>query len=64
MVRNKKITAVVLAGGRGKRMESEISKQFLELGGNPILYYALNTFEKSIVDEIILVAAEIGRAHV
>lgn len=58
MVRNKKITAVVLAGGRGKRMESEISKQFLELGGNPILYYALNTFEKSIVDEIILVAAE------
>lgn len=58
MVRNKKITAVVLAGGRGKRMESKISKQFLELGGNPVLYYALNTFEKSIVDEIILVAAE------
>lgn len=58
MVSNKKITAVVLAGGRGKRMESEISKQFLELGGNPILYYALNTFENSVVDEIILVAAE------
>lgn len=58
MLRNKKITAVVLAGGRGKRMESKISKQFLELGGNPILYYALNTFENSVVDEIILVAAE------
>lgn len=58
MLRNKKITAVVLAGGRGKRMKSEISKQFLELGGNPILYYALNTFENSVVDEIILVSAK------
>lgn len=58
MIRNKKITAIVLAGGRGKRMESEISKQFLKLGGNPILYYSLNTFEKSIADEIILVAAK------
>jgi len=58
MVKNKKVTAVILAGGKGKRMESEISKQFLKLGENPILYYTLNTFEKSIADEIILVAAE------
>ena len=58
MIQNKKITAIILAGGRGKRMESEISKQYLKLLGNPILYYSLNTFENSIVDDIILVVAE------
>lgn len=58
MLKNKKITAIILAGGKGKRMESKISKQYLKLEGNPILYYSLNTFENSIVDEIVLVTAE------
>ena len=33
-------TAIVLAAGQGKRMHSKIQKQFLEIGGKPVLYYS------------------------
>ena len=49
------VSAVILAGGSGSRMKSKTAKQFMELGGKPLIYYALKTFEASIVDEIILV---------
>ncbi len=49
-------TAVVLAAGQGKRMGTAVQKQFLELQGFPILYYALDAFQKSeVIQEIILV---------
>lgn len=50
-----KTTAIILAAGQGKRMGSDIAKQFLLLRGKPVLYYTLKNFEESIVDEIILV---------
>lgn len=50
-----KIVAIILAAGQGKRMQSKIQKQYMELQGYPILYYSLKQFEKSVVDEIILV---------
>lgn len=53
-----KITAVVLAAGQGKRMNSKIAKQYLLLNEKPILYYSLKTFEESEVDEIILVVGQ------
>lgn len=53
-----KHVAIVLAAGRGKRMGSDIPKQYLLLGGHPVLYYSLKTFEESFFDEIILVTAE------
>ena len=34
-------TAILLAGGRGKRMESDVPKQYLDLCGRPLLYYSL-----------------------
>jgi 2-C-methyl-D-erythritol 4-phosphate cytidylyltransferase len=49
------ITAVVLAAGNGSRMKSREKKQFMELLGKPLVYYALQAFEESRVDEIILV---------
>lgn len=49
------ITAIVLAAGRGKRMESRIQKQYMEVNGHPLLYYALKAFQNSAVDRIILV---------
>lgn len=53
-----KIVGIVLAGGRGKRMNSAVPKQYLELNGYPVLYYALRIFQESFVDEIIVVTAE------
>ena len=47
--------AIELAAGRGKRMNSEVAKQYLLLQGKPILYYALKQFEDSFIDDIILV---------
>ncbi len=50
-----KVTAIVLAGGKGSRMNSDIPKQYLDLLGKPVLFYSLQAFEESITDEIILV---------
>lgn len=50
-------SAIILAGGSGKRMGTDIPKQYLPLGGKPLLYYPLMTFEQSAIDEIVLVVA-------
>ena len=47
--------AIVLAAGRGSRMNSKVKKQFMELNDKPILYYSLKAFQDSPVDEVILV---------
>ena len=52
-------SAIVLAAGKGSRMKSEVHKQFMLLGGKPVLYYSLHCFqESSLIDEIILVTSE------
>lgn len=52
-------TAIVLAGGRGKRMGASVAKQYLMLRERPLLYYSLEAFEQSeVIDEIILVAGK------
>lgn len=52
------VSAIVLAGGSGSRMKSDKAKQFIEVDGKPLIYYALRTFEASVVDEIILVTRQ------
>lgn len=52
-----KISAIVLAAGSGSRMNSRTKKQYMLLKGKPVLWYSLFQFEKSIVDEIILVTS-------
>lgn len=52
-------TAIVLAAGQGKRMHSKIQKQFMELGGMPVLCYSLRCFQESpLIRDIILVTGE------
>lgn len=54
-----KNTAIVLAAGQGKRMNSKIQKQFLEIQGRPVLYYSLRCFQDSpLIQDIILVTGE------
>lgn len=51
--------AVIVAGGNGSRMNSNIPKQFLLLKNKPVLYYTLNAFLQSYADmKIILVLPE------
>lgn len=51
-----KCTAIVLAAGRGKRMNSKIQKQFLHIQEHPVLYYSLKCFQECPwIEDIILV---------
>jgi 2-C-methyl-D-erythritol 4-phosphate cytidylyltransferase len=51
--------AVIVAGGSGKRMGTEIPKQFLLLNGKPVLYYTIEAFLKAFAEiKIILVLPE------
>lgn len=53
------IAAVVPAAGRGVRMGAGVPKQFLTLGGVPLLVHSLQTFEAAhIISEIILVVPQ------
>lgn len=54
----RKTIAIVLAAGRGKRMNAAVAKQFLELRNKPVLYYSLKALEESSIDEIILVTGQ------
>lgn len=53
-----KVTAIILAAGQGKRMNTKVAKQFLNLQDRPVLYYSLKAFAESPVDEIILVTGK------
>lgn len=58
-MKKKPCTAIVLSAGQGKRMGTSIQKQYIQLQGRPIVYYALETFQKSdIIDEIIMVVGQ------
>lgn len=52
--------AIILAGGVGSRMRSDgLPKQYVDVGGKPVLIYTLEKFENCpSVDRIIVVANE------
>ena len=51
-------TAIVLAAGQGKRMQSKVHKQYLLIQDKPVLYYSLQAFESSFIDDIVLVVGK------
>lgn len=51
-----KYYAIIVAGGKGNRMNLAVAKQFLELDGKPILMHTLEAFYQCVLNpEIILV---------
>lgn len=53
----KTVTAVLLAAGRGTRMQSAERKQFMLLGGKPVLQWSLDVLAASrIVTDLVLAA--------
>lgn len=52
----KKKGIIIVAGGAGTRMGTQIPKQFLDIGGKPILTYSVCAFRKAFPDADIVVA--------
>ncbi|XP_059445777.1 2-C-methyl-D-erythritol 4-phosphate cytidylyltransferase, chloroplastic isoform X1 [Corylus avellana] len=56
VVKEKSVSVILLAGGKGKRMGASMPKQYIPLLGQPIALYSLYTFSQLIeVKEIIVV---------
>ena len=56
MYRNKKVAAIIGAGGSGRRMAAPVPKQFLKIHGRTILEMSVDRFARmTAVDEIIVV---------
>ncbi len=56
---NHSFYAIIVAGGSGSRMDSDIPKQFLELNGTPVLMHTITAFQQNPHrPKIILVLAQ------
>lgn len=50
---------ILLAGGVGKRMKSELPKQFIEVNGKPIITYSIENFQRNTqIDKIVVVCVK------
>ena len=49
---------IILSGGTGSRINSEIPKQYIEVGGKPIITYSMETMYKCVDRLQIVVAPE------
>ncbi len=51
--------AIIVAGGSGSRLKRDLPKQFIEIGGLPILMHTLKRFKEADADiELVLVLPE------
>jgi 2-C-methyl-D-erythritol 4-phosphate cytidylyltransferase len=51
--------AIIAAAGKGQRMNADTPKQYLDLGGRPVVGHALAAFDRcGAVDRIVLVVPE------
>lgn len=53
-----RFAAVVLSAGSGKRMNSDIPKQYMDLNGKPVIYYSLKAFQDCGFSSIVLVCGK------
>ncbi|MBQ9708909.1 MAG: 2-C-methyl-D-erythritol 2,4-cyclodiphosphate synthase [Firmicutes bacterium] len=59
MYNNKRVAVIVAAAGRGTRMGAPVPKQFLEIGGVPVLVKTLKVFQRmEEIDHIFVVTNE------
>ncbi|MCI2049068.1 MAG: 2-C-methyl-D-erythritol 4-phosphate cytidylyltransferase [Lachnospiraceae bacterium] len=60
-----KVTAILLAAGKGRRMGGDVPKQYMDLCGRPLLSYALETLERSeVISDIVAVVPAGDEAYV
>jgi len=52
-------SAVIVAAGRGRRMNMDVNKMYIDIGGKPVLARTIQAFEDCrLIDEIVLVVNE------
>ncbi len=56
----RKLAAVILAAGKGKRMRSDLPKVLHEVGGRPMIHWVVSTAREVGAEPIVLV---VGRGH-
>lgn len=55
---------ILLAGGVGKRMNSDIPKQFIEVNGKPIIAYSIENFQRNNqIEKIVVVCVKQWQEH-
>ncbi|MDR2355695.1 MAG: 2-C-methyl-D-erythritol 4-phosphate cytidylyltransferase [Clostridiales Family XIII bacterium] len=62
MYRDKRVAVIIAAGGAGLRMGAELPKQFMRIGGLPVLTRTAEAFENNASVDDIYVVAEPARA--
>jgi 2-C-methyl-D-erythritol 4-phosphate cytidylyltransferase len=55
------VAALIAAAGSGRRMGRELEKQFLPLGGKPLLAHTLSRFEMAVSVDCVVVVVPPGR---
>lgn len=64
MYNNKKVAVIIAAAGKGTRLGAPVPKQYLKIGGEPVILKTLKTFSSmSEVDSIFIVTNEEYIAH-
>ena len=59
MYKNKKVAVIIAAAGKGSRLGASVPKQYLKIGGEPVILKALKTFSAlSEIDYIFIVTNE------
>ena len=59
MFEGRRVAAIIAAAGKGERLGSALPKQYLKIGGEPVLIRALRTFEEmDAIDYIFVVAGK------
>jgi 2-C-methyl-D-erythritol 4-phosphate cytidylyltransferase len=57
--KNKKVTLILVAAGKGTRLNSKVKKQYLLIKDKPVIYYSLHFFENNqSIDEVIIVTSK------
>lgn len=53
------VIGIIIAGGKGSRMNSDIPKQFIKVKGKPVLVYTLENFQNNpLIDAVEVVCVE------
>ena len=53
------VSAIIVLGGKGRRMNSPTAKQYLDLAGKPVVAWTIGAFERSaVISSIVLVVPQ------